>query len=106
MSNKKAQRKKTCVDDLPPDVKPIIIGAIELCGRVSTFIEYVMRDDVSDKQASEEAYSAHVSACKLDYLLHKAFTWEDISKILHDLSSEDGKVEDVVIINKEGESNG
>lgn len=96
-------RKKTCVDDLPHDVKPIIIGAIDLCGRMSTYIEYVMRGDVSDKQAAEKAYDAHVSACKLYNLLHKAFTWEDISKILEELRAGDEKEEETVISIKKGE---
>jgi hypothetical protein len=96
-------RKKTCVDDLPHDVKPVIIGAIDLCGKVSTFIECVMRKDVSDKQACSKAYDVHVSACKLYKHLHNAFTWEDISKILEDLRADDGKEEETAISIKEGE---
>lgn len=98
--------KKTCVDDLPHDVKPIIIGAIDLCGKVSTFIECVMNKDVSDQQACAKAYDAYVSACKLYRHLHNAFTWEDISKMLEDLRAGDKKEEDTAIIIKEGETNG
>lgn len=99
-------RKKTCVDDLPHDVKPIIIGAIDLCGKVATFIECVMRKDVSDQQACAKAYDVHVGACKLYEHLHKAFTWEDISKILEDLHAGDKKEEENAISIKKGESNG
>jgi len=101
MCNKKVQRKKTCVDDLPHDVKPIIIGAIDLCAKVDTFIWSVMQKNVSDKQACSNAYDAHVSACKLYHHLHKAFTWEDISKILEALHNDDE--EEIVIGIKKGE---
>lgn len=101
----KAARKKTCVDDLPSDVKPIIIGAIDLCGRVSTYVAYAMRDDVSDKQVAEKAYDVHVSACKLNQYLRRVFTWEDISKILEDLRADYEKKETDISI-KEGEVNG
>jgi hypothetical protein len=106
MSNEEVQRNKTCVDDLPHDVKPIIIGAIDLCAKVDTFIRSVMQKDVSDKQAVSNAYDAHVSACKLYHHLHKVFGWEDISKILEDLNIGDEEEDMIVIGVKKGESNG
>jgi hypothetical protein len=95
--------KKACIDDIPHDIKPIIIGAIDLCAKVDEFIWSAMQKDVSDKQACSKAYDAHVSACKLYHHLHKAFTWEDISKILEALK---GDEEEMIVMGvKKGDRN-
>jgi hypothetical protein len=72
-------------DEIPPEIKQVIIGAVDLCGRVSTWTEYVMDKSKSDKETCVKAYDVCMSASKLYASLHKAFTWKDISNMMDDL---------------------
>ena len=72
-------------DEIPLEIKLVIIGAVELCGRVSTWTEYVMDKTKSDKETCVKAYDVCMSASKLYASLHKAFTWKDISNMMDDL---------------------
>lgn len=72
-------------DEIPPEIKQVIIGAVDLCGRVSTWTEHVMDKSKSDKETCVKAYDVCMSASKLYASLHKAFTWKDISNMMDDL---------------------
>ena len=69
-------------DEIPPEIKQVIIGAVDLCGRVSTWTEHVMDKSKSDKETCVKAYDVCMSASKLYASLHKAFTWKDISNMM------------------------
>ncbi len=88
MPNKKEEgcpEEKLCIDEIPDDIKKIIIVSIALCGRISDWTEKVMDRSVNDKETCESAYNVVLEATKLYSLLHKTFGWKGISKMMDDL---------------------
>ena len=77
--------QKTRIDDLPNDVKTVIVGAMDVCCRMSTYAEYVTRGEASDKAAAEKAFEAYIASCMLFRLIRNAFTEHDISRMLREL---------------------
>lgn len=92
MANEKEEggpEEKLCIDEIPDDIKKIIISSIGLCGRISDWTEKTMDRSVSDRETCESAYNVALGARELYLLLHKTFGWEDISKMMDDIGMRD-----------------
>lgn len=81
--------EKLCIDEIPDDIKKIIISSIGLCGRISDWTEKTMDRSVSDRETCESAYNVVLGARELYLLLHKTFGREDISKMMDDIGMRD-----------------
>lgn len=72
-------------DEIPPGIKQVIIGAVDLCERVSTWTEHAMDKSKSYEQTIEKAYDVCVGASKLIADIRKVFTWKEIVSMMDDL---------------------